>query len=80
MLVITKNAKMKYVKLFLEFHWPGNTQIYAFIAESYVFIYIAQRFAQLRDQTTDSVFSWKKKLSTHRKLNKQQHVSRASHR
>ena len=29
---------MNDAKLFLNFHWPGNTKIYAFIAESYVFI------------------------------------------
>ena len=50
--IITKNAKMKYVKLFWGFHWPGNTQIYASIAESmFLFLrkfYIAQHFAQLR--------------------------------
>ena len=33
---ITKSAKIKNVKLFLKYHWPGNTTIYAFIAESYV--------------------------------------------
>ena len=42
---------MRWVKLFLKFYWPGNTKIYALIAESYVFISeIAQRFAQLSDQ------------------------------
>ena len=33
---ITKSAKINNVKLFLKYHWPGNTTIYAFIAESYV--------------------------------------------
>ena len=62
---------MRWVKLFLKFYWPGNTKIYALIAESYVFISeIAQRFATewpsqpaLTKQTTHSVFWWKQNAS-----------------
>ena len=64
---------MKNFKLFLKFHWSGNTRnttIYAFIAESYVFITEKILFHSAlcsahprREQTTQSVFSWKQNAS-----------------
>ena len=48
---ITKSAKMKNVKLFLKFHWPGNTKIMLSLLRVMFLLlrkfYFAQRFAQL---------------------------------
>ena len=68
-----KVPKWNMSKLFLEFHWSGNTQIYAFIAESYVFISWLSK--QSLQSTNFSVFSWKQNRKsntcrTHRKFQK----------
>ena len=80
---ITKSAKINNVKLFLKYHWPGNTTIYAFIAESYVYltekILFRSAFCSAQaaiEQTSNSViFLVKTKvLETHENWTLIQHI------